>query len=78
MAGIEKRYILSNPELFNNWLGEIQNWGSLHRLVICLPNKDEYGSYWFKTIRSAKIFFTKEMGIKGAIWVKDNESICIQ
>lgn len=69
--GIEERYHLGNPDKFDGWKAEIQNWGSLHRLVIWLPKGDEYGDYWAKNLRGAKIIFTKTMNIKGAIWLKD-------
>jgi hypothetical protein len=68
MAGIEHTYKLTNPELFDNWQGTIDDWGSLYMLNIWLPNGNKYAGYWCKTLRSAKIIFTKEMGIKGAIW----------
>jgi hypothetical protein len=71
--GIEHRYKLNNPELFNGWHAEIQDWGTLHRLVIFLPNDEEYSNSWCKSLMSAKLIFAKEMGQRGAIWIIDKE-----
>jgi hypothetical protein len=68
MAGIIHTYRLINPDLFNKWTGTIDDWGSLHMLNIWLPNGHKYLNCWCKSLRSAKILFTKEMGIKGARW----------
>ena len=68
MAGIEKRYRITNKELFDNWYAEIEDWGSVKLLVIYLPRGNRYCDGWFKTIQGAKRSFTLEMEQKGAKW----------
>ena len=73
--GIQNIYKLVNKELFDNWYAEIQDWGSLHMLIIYKPNGSRYCDFWRKSLKAAKICFTKDMNIKGAIWKLDNSPL---
>ena len=69
--GIKIVYKLDNPELFGGWTAVINDWDNLHMLIIYLPNGRMYADWWCKSLRSAKILFTKEMEMKGAKWIED-------
>jgi hypothetical protein len=64
--GIRNVYRLTNPELFNKWSAIIEDWGSLHYVTILLPNGTIYSRFPTKSLRSAKVYISKELGGKGA------------
>jgi len=64
--GIRVVYTLTNPEDFGGWSAKIEDWGSLHYVTIILPNGNEYSRFPVRTLRSAKVYVTKELGNRGA------------
>ena len=66
--GIQIRYKLTNPERFSKWNAEIQDWGSLHMLILYTPRGEKYCDSWCKSLRAAKLLCARELGATGAKW----------
>lgn len=66
--GIQLIYRLTNPELFGGWYARIEDWGSLHYVYIYTSRDRLFCTFPVKSLQSAKIQVTKELGKKGAKW----------
>lgn len=65
--GIEKIYKTIGGDNLNGWSAVIEDWGSLHYVYIFSPNMRKSTHFPTMSLRSAKIWVTKELG-KGIVW----------